>query len=114
MATFQELARGYARRIREAIESDGFTSRARVARDQLRVSRTLREAKNINREIDELIYTESRKPLSDTDKRSIKELIDLELGLPRGLKEGYGIESASNDDLSDLADVIENILGGKK
>lgn len=114
MATFQELARDYAKRIREAIASDGFTSRSKVSPQDLRNSRTLREAKDIKREIDGLIYTQSKQPLSEADKRTIKELIDRELGLPVNVQKGYGIESASNDDLSDLADVIENVLGGKK
>lgn len=114
MATFQELASGYAKRIREAIALDGFTNRARVAPHEIRNSRTLQAAKEINREIDGLIYTESRQPLSDADKRTIKELIDRELGLPRRLQKGFALEAASNDDLSDLADVIENILGGNK
>lgn len=115
MATFQELARDYAKRIKEAISSDGFTSRSRISPQDLRGSRTLREAKTIKREIDGLVYTQNQKPLSDADKRNIIEQIDQELGLPRRIEKRYHIvESASNDDLSDLADEIENVLGGKK
>ena len=114
MAPFQELARDYAKRIREAIPLDGFSNRIRVASQDIRNSRTLQAAKEINKEIDGLIYTASRQPLSDADKRTIKELIDSELGLPRRLQESIVLDSASNDDLSDLADVIENILSDKK
>lgn len=115
MATFQELARDYAKRIKDAIASDGFTSRSRVSPQDLRNSRTLQEAKKIKREIDDLIYTQSKKPLSEEDKRKIIEGIDQELGLPKNIQKSYNIvESASNDDLADLADVIENVLGGKK
>ena len=115
MATFQELARDYAERIKGAISSDGFSDRSKVLPQDLRNSQTLREAKRIKQEIDGLVYTQSQKPLSDSDKRSIIEQIDNELGLPKNIQKSYYIvESASNDDLADLADEIENILGGRK
>lgn len=115
MATFPERAKDYAKRIREAIASDGFTSRSKISPQDLLNSKTLREAKDIKRAIDGLIYTQSKKPLSENDKRQIIEQIDQELGLPRKIQKGYNIvESASNDDLSDLADEIENVLGGRK
>jgi len=115
MATFQELARDYAKRIKDAIASDGFTSRSKISPQDLRNSRTLQEAKKIKREIDDLIYTQSKLPLSEDDKRRIIEQIDQELGLPKNIQKSYNIvESASNDDLADLADEIENVLGGKK
>lgn len=115
MATFQELARDYAKRIKDAIASDGFTSRSKISPQDLRNSRTLQEAKKIKREIDDLIYTQNKRPLSEDDKRRIIEQIDQELGLPKNIQKSYNIvESASNDDLADLADEIENVLGGKK
>ena len=114
MATFQELASGYAKRIREAIALDGFTNRTRVASHEIKNSKTLQTAKEIGREIDGLVYTASRQPLSDADKRAIKELIDRELGLPTRMQKSFAVESASNDDLSDLSDFIENIIGGNK
>ena len=82
--------------------------------NEIKNSKTLQTAKEIGREIDGLVYTASRQPLSDADKRAIKELIDRELGLPTRMQKSFAVESASNDDLSDLADVIENILGGNK
>lgn len=115
MATIQELARGYAKQIKDAIASDGFTSRARVSPQELQNSKTLIELRKVKREIDGLIYTPSNKPISDIDKRNIIEQVDQELGLPTTAQKSFNIvESASNDDLSDLADVIENVLGGKK
>lgn len=115
MATLQGLAKGYAKRIKDAIVSDGFTSRSRIDPQDLRNSRTLQEAKKIKHEIDGLIYTQSKKPVTEDDKRKITEKIDHELGFPRNIQKIYNIvESASNDDLSDLADEIENVLGGKK
>lgn len=114
MASFQELAQGYAKRIKQAITSDNF-NRFRILTQDLRYSKTLREAKAIKSEIDSLVYSESNKPIGEDDKRKIIELIDQELGLVRKSQKGYHlVEAASNDDLSDLADEIENILGGRK
>jgi len=115
MATFQELASKYAERIKAAISSDGFSSRSKLSPQDLRHSQTLREAKLIKQEIDGLVYSQSQKALTDADKRSIIEKIDGELGLPKNIQKSYHIvEAASNDDLADLADEIENILGGRK
>ncbi|WP_010605706.1 hypothetical protein [Pseudoalteromonas maricaloris] len=115
MATFQELARNYAERIRSAIASDGLSNRTKVYADDLRGSNTLLEAKRIKREIDSLVYSGSNTPLSEADKRDILERLNQELGLPTHRQKSFGIvESASNDDLADLADEIENVLGGKK
>lgn len=115
MATLQELARDYAKRIKDAIASDGFTNRSKISQQDLRNSRTLQEAKKIKREIDGLTYSVSKKSLSEEDKRKIIEGIDQELGLPKNIQKSYNIvESASNDDLADLADEIESVLGGKK
>jgi len=115
MATIQELARDYAKRIKNAIASDGFTNRARVSPQELQNSKTLIEVRKVKREIDGLIYIPSNERINDIDKRNLIEQIDQELGLPRTVQKSFSIiESASNDDLSDLADVIENVLGGKK
>jgi len=115
MASFQELARQYAKRIREAINADGFNSRSKVSPKDLQGSETLAEAKRVKRDIDGLVYTQSRKQLSEQEKRKLIKQIEEELGLPQNIQKSHNIvESASNDDLSDLADEIENILGGKK
>ena len=114
MATFQELARDYAERIRKNIELDRFSGYYKIPVESIRNSRTLQEAKAIKREIDQLVYINSNLPLSESDKDAIKGLIDRELGLPQNLLKSYAIESASNDDLADLADAIENVLRGGK
>ena len=115
MATFQDLAKDYAKRIKEAIASDGFTGISRISPQNLLYSRTLQEAKEIKSEIDGLVYSKDNKPLSEDDKHNLIEQIYQELGLPRRIQKNHNIiESASNDDLSDLADEIENLLGGKK
>lgn len=114
MPTFQELASSYAQRIRDAVELDGFQAKNKIISEEIKKSRTLQVAKDINREIDGLVYTSNNQPLSESDKRAIKELIDRSLRLPKIRQEGYALEAASNDNLSDLADVIENILSGNK
>ena len=114
MPTFNELARGYAERINGAINSDGFSGRTRMSSSDLRNSRTLSELKIIKGEIDNLILSDTNKPLDEIQKRSIVEQLETELGLPVYRQKSLNItESASNDDLSDLADVVENILRGR-
>lgn len=115
MTTLQELAKNYAKRIKDAITSDGFANQTRIKNRDFRSSKTLQEAKKIKQEIDGLVYTQSNKPLTDDDKRKIIKEIDQELGLQRNIQKSYSVvESASNDDLSDLADEIENVLSGNK
>lgn len=113
MATFDELAREYAQRIRTAIRTDGFTANRRPWASDVAGSRTLQEAKAVKRDIDGLVYTKNNRSLSPEDKQQIIEQIDRELGLPkRIIGEGF-VNKASNDDFSDLADEIENILKGR-
>jgi hypothetical protein len=114
VATFDELAKQYAARLKKSIASDGFIAHGEVSPEELKTSETLREAKSIKGEIDGLSYTSSGKPLSDADKQIIVERIDEELGRSFEIRKSVPVfESASNDDLSKLADVIESILRGK-
>lgn len=112
MATFNELAKDYAERIRRAIRTDNFQTLRSLSPNDLIQSNTLREAKAVKRDIDSLVYTESNKPLSEQDKNRLVQDVDQELGLPRRTQKSL-VESASNDDLADLADEIENVLRGK-
>ncbi|WP_136484964.1 hypothetical protein [Vibrio sp. H11] len=115
MATFNELARQYAKRIRDAIDADGFNNRSKIGPKDLQGSQTLAEAKRVKRDIDGLVYTASQQTLSEQDKRKIIKQIEEELGIPQNIQKSRNIfESASNDDLADLADEIENVLSGKK
>ncbi|WP_158236047.1 hypothetical protein [Hydrogenovibrio sp. SC-1] len=47
MATFQELERDYAKHMKEAIASDGFTSSSKISPQDIQNPRTLQEAKII-------------------------------------------------------------------
>lgn len=115
MPTYDELAKIYAKRIKDAIRSDGFSLGESISVNDLRTSSTLREAKAVKRAIDNLIFTDSNKALSEDNKRSLVVKVNQELGLGGDFyKSHLFIESASNDDLSDLADEIENILSGSK
>jgi len=113
VATFQELAKQYADRIRKAIQADNFSRIRSLSSFDVMGSETLRETKAVKRDIDNLVYTDSRKPLTEQDKDRLVKDIDQELGLPRRIQKSL-VESASNDDLADLADQIENVLKGKK
>lgn len=50
MASLQELAQGYAKRIKQAITSDNF-NRFRISTQDLRYSKMLREAKAVKSDI---------------------------------------------------------------
>ena len=113
MATFNELAKQYAQRIKDSIRRDGFRLNQRITRSDIISSQTLSESKAVKREIDNLVYQNNNQPLTDVDKHRIIEQIDSELGLPkRKLNEEF-VSNASNDDFSDMADEIENILKGR-
>ncbi|SGZ09748.1 hypothetical protein [Moritella viscosa] len=113
MATFNEFARQYAQRIKDAIRRDGFRPNQRISSSDIARSYTLSEAKSVKQDIDNLVFTSTNQPLSEADKRKIVEQIDVELGLPkRKLNEKF-VSNASNDDFSDMADEIENILRGR-
>ena len=115
MPTYDELAKVYAERIQRAISADGFKLGEGISDNDLRLSNTLSEAKSVKRDIDNLVHTTSKTPLSEDNKRSLIVKINQELGLGGDFyKSHLFIESASNDDLSDLADEIENILSGSK
>lgn len=113
MATFNELAQQYAQRILAAISQDGFSKYTKITASSLSVSRTIQEIKSVKSDIDSLVYTKSRKPLSEADKTRIIIEIQKELRLPSQRQMEMVFEAASNDDLSDLADEIENILKGR-
>jgi len=113
MPTYSELAKQYSDRIKSALAKDGFTVTSRISASNLRYSATLKELKAIKSDIDSLVYTESRKSLSENDKSRVLVEIQQELHLPNLRQMENLVESASNDDLSDLADEIENILKGR-
>jgi len=112
MATFNELAKRYAQRILDAIAQDGFSEYTTITASALRASKTVQEIKTVKRNIDGLVYTETEKPISESDKTRIIIEIQKELHLPSQRQMELVLEAASNDDLSDLADEIENILKG--
>ncbi|GGQ19067.1 hypothetical protein [Shewanella litoralis] len=115
MATLQGLAHDYAKRIKDAIKSDGFINKSKIDPKDFINSKTQQEIKAVKRDIDGITYQLTNKAITEDDKRIIIDEINRELGLPRTVQKNFQLnESASNDDLSDLADVIENMLGGKK
>lgn len=113
MATFNELAKQYTQRILAAIRQDGFSKYTKITASSLSSSKTIQELRSVRKDINELVYIEGRKPLSEADKTRIIVEIQKELHLPTQRQMELIFEAASNDDLSDLADEIENILKGR-
>lgn len=114
MATYSELSKKYAQRIRSAITDDGFSRFQEVSTSKFRYSTTFDVLKEIRNEINNLVYERTQKPLSDSDKKRIYEHISRELRLPsyKYLSEQAIVKAASNDDLTDLIDAINDILQG--
>lgn len=82
MATFNELAQRYAQRILAAISQDGFS---KIHKNYCIVFIGLTnnsKLKSVKSDIDSLVYTESQKPLSESDKTRIIVEIQKELHLP--------------------------------
>jgi len=116
MATFLDLALGYAEKIQEALRKDRISTRG-VILSSYNVKRTFTYSAlvDIIQNIDLLVYTENSKPLSKEDKDRIYGLIQENLSLPRNFSITESIAKASNDDLTDLISTIDNMLkGGSK
>ncbi len=114
MPTYSEFSKGYAQRIRSAITNDGFAGLEKISVSRFQYSRTLAVLKEIRNEINNLVYDQTRKPLSASDKERIYEHISQELRLSshKYLSERAIVKAASNDDLTGLIDIVNDILRG--
>ena len=113
MSTFSEVGKQYADRIVQALASDGFVKVGSVRSSQLPASRTLSAFKAIGRDIDQLVMSDTKKPLSEEQKRAIYEAIAQELRLRSAVVSESMVRCASNDDLTDVVDYIDQILQGR-
>lgn len=113
MPSFDDFSKKYARQILEAFHRDGFTVYTRISVQNLRGSNTVSVLKSIKQEIDSLVYEGSTTTLSIADKNKIYEGLSRELRLPSLQKSAEFCEAASNDDLTDLVDTVDNILKGR-
>lgn len=113
MPTYDDFSKKYAKQILEAFQRDGFTAYTKVSTQSLRGSSTVAALKSIKQEIDTLVYEGTSTRLSIADKNRIYEGLSLELRLPSLQKSISLCEAASNDDLTDLVDTVDNILKGR-
>ncbi len=109
MPSFDELSKQYAERIRAAARLDGNIS---YTLSNITKSYLLQTLKSIKNEIDSLVYESSTRPLSIEDKNRILRDISVKLNASayRQLSEHILIKAASNDGLSDLIDIVNQIL----
>ena len=111
MAKFSELAVRYATRIRSSIGADHFSTATRITARDVRLSQTLAVLKEIDREINRLVSSDTNRLLTPSQRRSIYEGIAKELGL-LDLTIGESlVKAASNDEITDLIDYIDQIIG---
>lgn len=113
MPTYSDFSQLYARRILAAIQEDGLAFKDRVSEADLVDSNTLQILKSVKREIDSIVYEGTKNRLSRQDRERIYRGISQELHLPTLQKSIDLCEAASNDDLTDLVDTIDNILKNK-
>lgn len=116
MPTSKELAKKYAQRIRDNVHKDGFYLNSKIKITWFRESHTYFEIQRINQEIDNLIYadntTEEAIKLSFEDKNRIYRLLSEELNT-LAMQDGADFrESASNDNLTELLEIVNNLLKG--
>lgn len=113
MATLNEQAKKYTDKILAAIRQDNFQTLIRITPYDFKRSATFEVLQVIRNEINGLVYEETNKPLSDTDKSELYRKISEQLRLPsyRQLSERVIIKATSDDGLTDLIDAINSILG---
>lgn len=109
MPTFEELGKSYASRIRTSMQRDGFLVKPRFSPVTFRSTETYSELRAIARDIDNLVMTDTKKPLSPEQRQTLYREIAEELGATTLLIEST-IRCASNDDTSDLVDYIYDLL----
>jgi hypothetical protein len=113
MAKFDELGQQYAERILKAISQDGFAKNTKISVEDLLTSETFREIKFVNRKIDSLVDMAGER-ISESDKGKVLVELQESLHVPTQEKIEVILLAASNDDLSRLAEEIENILKGQR
>ena len=102
MPTLGEFGKSYAPRIADAMRTDGFTRYATINESLVRASRTARVLREIQREIDGLVLTETNQKLSPSDRATIWRTVATELAITDTVLMEKAAMAASNDDLTDL------------
>jgi len=114
MPTYNEFSKQYSQRILTALQADGLSRFSTVTENKLRGSETLTVLKSIKREIDNLVHEGTDTKLSVSEKNVIYRGLSKELHLSSFQTSINLCEAASNDDLTDLVDEIDNILRENK
>ncbi len=108
MPTFQELAKTYAKELRQAIRTDGFVRGKYLTESMVRASETTATLKWIDKDLDR--YQISGRPLTDTERGEILEIAAEELGSSVTESVKRATKAASNDSFTDLVDKIDDLL----
>ena len=114
MATLEEIGRGYGLKIRSAVEADGLAlaTRASITESTLRSSRTARTLKEIQAELE--TWTIGGLKLTPEQRGRIIEAAAEALGGRDPQRLAIAIREASNDEYTNLANTIWNLLIGKR
>src|ERR1700722_5473733 len=95
MPTFNEIAQGYALKIRRAIIDDGFRRSASVTTAGIRGSRVLRAFKEISSDLDR--YTIDDEPLTEEQRKRVLALAGKSLDLDEPEDFYWSTRAGSND-----------------
>ena len=109
MPTFNEIGAQYARRIREALEKDGFRRGVPLTESIVRRSLVARELTAISTEVDTYWRIRGR-PLTQEEKDRIVGAAGraLRMRVPSSLR--VMLRCASNDEYVELVNYISNLL----
>lgn len=112
MASFLELAKGYADKIEQALDKDQRNKGIILSESRIASSYTYTVLKEVKESVDSLVYVDSEKYLSEDDKNRIYDLIRQNLSLPTNFSIRESVCKASNDELKDLVHIIDDMLKG--
>lgn len=109
MPSYEEFGSKYAKLIRDSVREDGFVKKAFVTRGDIEYSKTIRQLRVIDRELNTLVESETDRPISEKSKSHILEIAARDLGLKSANDLRIGIRAASNDDFDKVVDFIDSV-----
>lgn len=108
MATFDEIAQGYAKEVKAALDADKFSSESPITVNAVRFSRTASALKRIASDLDQ--YTIGGEPLSQSQRDEILRKAGQFLDSSEASAFPRAVRNASNDKYTDLVGDITVIL----
>lgn len=109
MATFQELAKRYAKRIRLGTRKEG-KKIASLTESHVKQSPTAQALKDVAMDINDLTYTGNSQPLNNDDRQKLSELISEELNFSDPDKLHMMLKEASIENWHNLTSLLSQFF----